>query len=228
MRPWEEIFTGIDREVLQVARMGRKLEYGKKPALLIIDVTESCVGPNKPILEAIKEVRAGCGETGWKAIAHIQKLQQACRDCGVPIIYSIPDFRTRLLSGILPKGRSATEGAEEGAEIDRIVEPIAPLDSELVIYKIRPSIFFGTPLITSLRAMKIDSLLLAGTTTSGCVRAAAVDTFSHYYPCFVIEECTFDRFQLSHLVNLFDINAKYGTVISLEEALRYINELRQK
>ena len=70
----------------------------------------------------------------------------------------------------------------------------------------------------------IDSLLITGATTSGCVRASVVDAFSHGYKCFIVEECTFDRFELSHLVNLFDMNAKYADVISLEEALTYLNE----
>jgi nicotinamidase-related amidase len=68
-------------------------------------------------------------------------------------------------------------------------------------------------------------LLIGGTTTSGCVRASVVDAYNEGFKCFVVEECTFDRFELSHLVNLWDLNAKYADVITVEEALSYIAEV---
>jgi nicotinamidase-related amidase len=108
---------------------------------------------------------------------------------------------------------------------EEIPEPIAPLPSELVIRKIKASAFFETPLLTYLQYMGIDSLLITGATTSGCVRASVVDAISYGFRCFVVEECVFDRFELSHLVNLFDMNTKYADVISLEEALKYIAKL---
>ena len=77
-------------------------------------------------------------------------------------------------------------------------------------------------MLSCLRSMGVDSLLIAGCTTSGCVRASVVDAFSYGYRCFVVEDCVFDRFELSHLVNLFDMNAKYADVITLDEALKYV------
>ena len=103
---------------------------------------------------------------------------------------------------------------------------IKPLPSELVIKKTKASAFFGTPLREVLHDLNIDSLLICGTTTSGCVRASIVDAFSHGLRCFLVEECAFDRFELSHLVNLWDINAKYADVITLDEAIGHIDGTR--
>lgn len=94
-----------------------------------------------------------------------------------------------------------------------------------MIKKTKASGFFGTPLLSALRHLKCDSLLVAGTTTSGCVRASVVDAISYDFPCFVVEECVFDRFELSHLVNLWDMNAKYADVITLQEAIAHVEGL---
>jgi nicotinamidase-related amidase len=113
----------------------------------------------------------------------------------------------------------------EDLQASEIAEEIKPLPSELIIKKAKASAFFGTPLVSVLHNQKIDSLLIAGTTTSGCVRASVVDAFSYKFPCFVVEECTFDRFELSHLVSLWDMNAKYADVITLSEVLDFISSL---
>ena len=95
-----------------------------------------------------------------------------------------------------------------------------------MIAKCKASVFFGTPLLSCLRALEIESLLIAGCTTSGCVQATVVDAFSYGFSCFVVEECVFDRFELSHLVSLFGMNAKYADVITLDEALNHINNVK--
>lgn len=225
MRRWEEVFSGTDRKLLEMSGMGRRQVYGMNPVLLVIDVTKRFLGPNKPILEAVRESRVACGEAGWKCLPNIKMILEACRGHGIPVIFAIPDTATRQRSGMLQKGRKLDQAAKEDFVAEEIIDDIAPLRSELIVPKIRASIFFGTPLASCLRAMQADTLLITGTTTSGCVRAAAVDGYSYGFQCVVVEECTFDRFELSHLVNLFDINAKYADVITLEEALTYIEEV---
>ena len=222
MRHWEEIFTEADRVVLAKAGFGGRQEFGSKPALLIIDVTRSFIGSiRQPVVESVEEYSTSCGEAGWMAVENIRKLLAECRANSVPVIYTRGDSIKQRLCGISAVKRSLTpkELDEHGREI---AVPIAPLPSELVIRKTRASAFFRTPLDICLQSMGIDSLLIAGTTTSGCVRASVVDALSHGYRCFVVEECTFDRFELSHLVSLFDMNAKYADVISLEEAIKYV------
>jgi nicotinamidase-related amidase len=94
-----------------------------------------------------------------------------------------------------------------------------------VILKDKPSVFFGTPLMSYLHELQVDTLLVVGTTTSGCVRATVVDAFSYNFKVVVVEECVFDRGQISHKVNLFDMQAKYADVVPLDAALGYLDEL---
>lgn len=221
MRKWEAVFTDADREVLGKSGYGRKQPFGKSPALLIIDVTLEFLGTEQPVLQSIrsKKYRASCGEAGWMAVRAIQNLVQVCRTNGVPVVYVKGDNTTRHLCGFTSVKMWDTR---PNPQVDKIPDVIAPQPSDLVVCKTRASAFFGTPLAIALRTMGIDSLLVTGVSTSGCVRASVVDAFSHGFTCFVVEECVFDRFELSHLVNLFDMDAKYADVITLDEATKYV------
>lgn len=225
MRRWEEVFTGADRALLQKTGFGVKQTFGNKPALIIIDVTRSFIGSKRqPVSESIKEYKTSCGEVGWVALSSIKSLLEACRSKHIPVIFTTGDPTTRtFLPGptkIRPKPLDMADPRR-----DDIPEPIAPLPSELIIRKSMASGFFGTPLLMYLKYMEIDSLLISGTTTSGCVLATVIDAFSHGFRCFLVEECTFDRFELSHLVNLFDMNTLYADVITLEKALEYVDKV---
>jgi nicotinamidase-related amidase len=105
------------------------------------------------------------------------------------------------------------------------VAEIAPQPRDVVIGKLKPSAFFGTPLASYLLELKVDTLIVCGTTTSGCVRASVLDAFSLGYRVAVVEECTFDRGEVSHAINLFDMNAKYADVVSLEATTGYLRGL---
>lgn len=226
MRRWQTVFTEADLRVLQESGFGVPQKFGKKPALVIIDVTRSFIGSTRQaVAESIKEYKTSCGDAGWVALDSISSLLLACRQRHVPVLFTTADPVIRhFISG-------ATKQSQPTPTVDTnsqdIPESIAPLPSEVVIRKPKASAFFGTPLLAYLQYMGIDTLLIVGTTTSGCVRATVVDAFSHGFTCFVVEEATFDRFELSHLVNLFDMNAKYGTVITLKEALDYVRNLKQ-
>jgi maleamate amidohydrolase len=106
------------------------------------------------------------------------------------------------------------------------VAEIAPLETEYVVEKAKASAFFGTPLSSYLQRNGIDTLLVCGTSTSGCVRASVTEAFSHGYRVFVVEECVFDRSALSHAVNLFEMNAKYASVIPYDAAAGYVATCR--
>lgn len=227
MRHWEEIFTGDDRKLLKKLGWGQRQTYGTKPALLIIDVTTAFLGSTRqPVLQSVEEYRTSCGEAGWLALPSIQKLLETCRTNNVPVIYTTGDPLAMRFS------QGPTKTAAPRVNIDpkaqEIPKSIAPLPSELVVPKVRASGFFGTPLLSCLQSMGIDSLLVTGCVTSGCVRATVVDAFSYGYRCFVVEQCTFDRIHLSHLVNLFDMNLKYADVILLDEAIEYVSKLGQR
>src|SRR6185437_14868867 len=108
---------------------------------------------------------------------------------------------------------------------NEIVEQIAPHEHDIVIEKTMPSAFFATNLASYLVYLGADTLLVCGTTTSGCVRASVVDGFSRNYRMIVVEEGTFDRGEASHAINLFDMDMKYADVEPLEAALSYLQSL---
>ncbi len=224
MREWEKVMPEEDLKLYRKTHFGRRQEFGKKPAFLIIDVNRAFVGSTpRPILESVEEYRTSCGKFGWDNLQHIHRLQDACRASGVPVMFTTSSPLTRFAGSLTKKSMQKTEPPDpKGSEIH---PSIAPLPDELVITKTRASGFFGTPLLQCLRNMGIDCLLVGGATTSGCVRATVVEACAHGFGVFVVEECVFDRFQLSHLVSLFDMNAKYADVITLEEALRFLKEL---
>jgi nicotinamidase-related amidase len=106
---------------------------------------------------------------------------------------------------------------------NEIIEPIAPQDGDIVIRKLKPSVFHGTPLLDYLVELQVDTLVCCGVATSGCVRSTVLDAFSHNFRVAVVEEATFDRIDASHALALFDIHCKYGDVVSLDDATSYLS-----
>ena len=141
----------------------------------------------------------------------------------MPVVFTTGDANFKAIFANATKRSPAAQDME--AKGDEIPEVIKPRQGEYVMRKARASAFFGTHLITYLIRKKVDSLLITGTTTSGCVRATSLDAFSFGLPAFLVEDCIFDRSRLSHLVNLYEMNSKYGTVISLAEALELVRKL---
>jgi len=176
MAIWDDVLTERDKQVYQKAGYGKKLDFGEKPALLIIDVTYDFVGDKpEPILKSIERFPRSCGEDGWKAVHQIASLLPLAREKQIPIIYSTVERRARSL---IPHAWSRRalgreEAGKQGSE--EIVREIAPAENEFVISKFAPSIFFGTYIMSILIPLKVDTLLLCGGTTSGCVRASVVD-----------------------------------------------------
>ncbi len=226
MAVWDDILTERDVQVFAKAGYGSRQGFGDRPAVLIIDVNYFFVGEtSEPILDSIEKYRNSCGEEGWEGVYQIQKLLKAARAKGLPVFYTtgVP-LQTTIDSGRWAgKNQRAAEDQGELAEHgNEVVVEIAPEERDIVIRKMKPSAFFGTPLVSYLNEFQINTLLVGGTTTSGCVRASVIDAFSYNYKVAVIEECTFHRGQASHKVNLFDMNAKYADVISLAEAEAYL------
>lgn len=228
-RIWDAVIPEEERRVFEAAGYGKRAGWGTSPALVVVDVNYNFVGDRpEPILDSIKRFRNSCGEVGWRAIPRIAKLLEAARATEVPIFYTTQGYRLdRLGLGAWgAKNARALEASPEAREIGpEIVREIAPGPGEVVVKKTKPSAFFGTPLSSFLTALQVDTLIMAGTTTSGCVRASAVDAFSLNYRVVVVEDCCFDRSETSHRVNLFDLNAKYADVLRLEEVLAHLATL---
>lgn len=228
-RPWDGLISESELQVFHAAGYGKRGEWGTKPALLVVDVNYNFVGDRpEPILESIKRWRNSCGEIGWQTIPKIAELIQAARANDVPVLYSTGGYRpTKQSAGSwAQKNSRLTQVSEEQQRMgNEIVKEIAPLPDEIVIRKNKPSVFFGSPLVTYLVGMGIDTVVIAGTTTSGCVRASALDAFSYDYRVVVVEDCCFDRGATSHAITLFDLQAKYADVVQRDEVIRYFDSV---
>ncbi len=233
-RIWDDFLTERDRAVFAASGFGAEADWGERPALLVIDVNYAFTGEHPlPILESIEKWSTSCGEDAWTAMPYLQRLIGAARGKGLPVIYTTgtarPDKWNR--GGWLWKnprmGEAPTVASNrhEGRDGNTIVEEIAPHPTDIVVRKEKPSGFFGTPLQSYLQFLKCDSVIVTGTTTSGCVRATVIDAFSMNFRCAVVEDACFDRSQASHAINLCDMHAKYAKVVDTDATVHYVESL---
>lgn len=224
-RPWDDLLAPADREVYEAAGYGRESSPGERPALLVVDTNYNFCGDRRePILESIKRFHNSCGEHAWDAIPHIVALLYAARSASVPVFFTTQEMRVDALrvGAWGRKNRRAYERDEAAERLGTTIVPdLAPRPDELIIRKTKPSAFFGTPLVSYLTQLRTDTVVVAGATTSGCVRATVVDAFSYNYQVVLVQECVFDRGQASHAINLFDMQAKYADLVSVEKAISY-------
>lgn len=222
---WMRYLSPRDREVLERSGYGARMGYGKRPALMIVDVSYNfCGQAPAPILESIARWRNSCGEDAWNAIEKIKRVADACRSRGLPVFYSTNQRRLDGFDAGSWRWKNARELEDNEADIggNEIVAAIAPQPRDMVVYKTKPSAFFGTPLLSFMIDLKVDSLLVCGVSTSGCVRATVIDAFSNNLRCAVIADGCFDRIEVSHAINLFDLHAKYADIVSAEEAIAFV------
>ncbi|WP_423456678.1 isochorismatase family protein [Ottowia sp. VDI28] len=235
---WSSFLTPRDQEVFAASGFGARGGFGKRPAFLIIDVSYGFCGQQaEPVLESIKTWPNSCGAVAWDAIPVIGKVADACRAKGVPVIYTTGVVREDKWdmgswgwknARIEEANKSASEQAQVGLpDGNEIVAEIAPQPKDLVVYKRKPSGFFGTDLHSYLQLLGCDSVYVVGTTTSGCVRATVIDAFSRNFRVAVIADGCFDRVQANHAVNLADMHAKYADVVPHEDVLEHIASLPQ-
>lgn len=233
-RIWDRFLTEQDKEVYVRSGFGATSGFGQRPALLVIDVNYNfCGARREPILESIETFHNSCGEQAWDAIPHIRTLIDKCHEKRVPVIYTTGIIRADGwdAGGWLWKKSRAVEEAstpdrpEFNHDGNDIVDEIAPLPHDILIHKHKASAFFGTPLAAFLNDLHADSLLIVGTTTSGCVRASVIDAFSLNFRVTIVEEGCFDRWEASHAINLYDMHAKYGDVLSINEVLMHLHKL---
>jgi len=219
---WKDI---VSDEILSIyAAYRRDVFVGNRPALLAIDLYELAYqGGPRPVADLMADYPSSCGIKAWEAIPPTQRLFAAARAAGIPIFYTTNDTRPDARpTSIRPTNRQNRASADAFS----IRDEFKPLDGDVVIVKQRASAFYGTPLTAHLTQMGVESLIIIGESTSGCVRASAVDAFSHGYHVSIAEECCFDRSELSHKVNLFDLHHKYADVMKVAEVIEHLERDR--
>jgi maleamate amidohydrolase len=222
--PWGSYLSSTEREVIQRGRYGTDQPLGQRVCLLLVDIQRSVVGLDRPILDQIAPYPSGVGESAWRAVRRLAPVVEQARRRGILIVY------TRLVTQEWSQGQIGLYGRridrqpigrdDPGAQI---VPTLSPQGGDIVLEKNFASAFLGTPLASLLVQSRIDTILLAGGSTSGCVRATAVDAASLGYRVAVIEEGTFDRIAISHAASLLDIWMKYGAVLPIDEVEEYLN-----
>ena len=224
MAGWDDFLTERDKAVFPASGYGARGGFGSRPVVLIVDVNYAFCGERpEPILASVEEWPLSAGADAWerrrqdrraaarRARKHVPVIYATSPSAGVAYDYGLGRWQDKNpLSRADPSSRRAVE----------IVAPIAPLPSELVIVKSKPSVFFGTELVSYLVDLGADTVIVCGVTTSGCVRATVTDGFSYNFRMAVVEECTFDRGQASHWINLFDMDQKYADVLPLADGDR--------
>lgn len=221
--PWSSIVPERELAIYERAGFGRKSTQSiKRPALLVIDVQYRSIGRVRaPIEESLEQYPTSCGEYGWAAASHIARLITAFREKNLPVIFPhVAPKESHDGQRFADKAPAIMTIAREGYEF---VAECAPVKGDILLPKHHASAFFGTPLASYLTTLKADSLVVTGTTTSGCVRATVVDGSSYGYPIIVPQDAVFDRSQTSHAVNLFDMNAKYADVMTTDDALELLS-----
>jgi maleamate amidohydrolase len=212
--------------VYAAAGYGRRAAPGRRPALIVIDVTYGFVGRARlPVLESIRTYPNSCGEAGWDAVPRIARVIAAARTAGAPIYVTagVDDQAAEHAGRWRDKHPRTLEQPEDAQQL---VPDLGITDRDILVKKTKPSAFHGTPLVGSLIDRGVDTLLVTGCTTSGCVRATVIDAFSYGFRTVVVEDGVFDRGELSHDVNLFDMDQKYANVLPSAEVVAYLDEMR--
>jgi nicotinamidase-related amidase len=219
---WKDVMPA---DLLQLARRStRDIGIAEKPALLAIDLYRRVYrGGPLPLQDLATSYPSSCGEYAWAAIDPTKQLFAAARKAGLPIFYTTDDTA--------PDARPTKFWTNRNAQIQLdpsdfdIWHDWTPQSGDVVIRKHRASGFYGTPLLAHFNTLGIRTVIVCGESTSGCVRASAVEAQEYGFHVVIVEECCFDRNIISHKVNLFDLHHKYADVMHLDEVLAHLGRL---
>lgn len=221
---WQDI---IPADILDIYKhYKRDLYIGPNAALLAIDLYELAYqGGAKPVTEVAKDYPSSCGINAWNAIEPTKRLFAAARAAGLPIFYTTGDTRAASKPGAIKA--TNRRGAKDSENAYDIRPEWTPQPGDVVITKQRASGFYGTPLLAHLTQLRIDTLIVIGESTSGCVRASTVDGYSNGFHMVMAEECCFDRSDISHKVNLFDLHHKYADVMKTADVIAELGKRKK-
>jgi nicotinamidase-related amidase len=202
-----------ERDTYRAAGYAHAFGVGESPALVVVDVEYGFTGvdPRQDLMSSIATYSDSCGPYAWAAIPRLRALADAFRERGLPVAFSHSRDTEEMVTSPRP---STALVAELGAG-----------GNDLVFAKDAASAFFDTELADQLRAREVDTVVVCGCVTSGCVRATVVDAAAHRFKVVVVEECVFDRAITPHLANLFDMDSKYADVWPLSRTVEYLSSL---
>jgi nicotinamidase-related amidase len=215
---WRDFVPQNELEALSKAGMGKNMGFGKKPAVLVVDMTYLYVDPAFPL---------AAGKGMWHVADAISQLLQAARPKDIPVYYTRRNKRTLAVEKGLHAHKLASFSSPllSDPKADEWPPAIAPGEGDVIIQKPKYSSFFETPLRSMLTYQGVDTLIVTGVSTSACVRCAVVDAFQSNIRPIVPEECVGDRSMSAHRANLFDIQMKFGDVLALQAVLDWIGTL---
>lgn len=220
---WAQLVSKEERETVSRARFGRRVGMGDWPAVVVIDVQKYMVGDGGGASERFP---SACGTAG-SALERLAPLLGAARRAGAPVIYTrFVLKRDGSDIGVYGRKRDLLDidgWCLEGTPGAEIAELVGPEPGDIVLVKKKPSAFLGTPLLGMLIDRSIDTVIVTGGATSNCVRATAVDAASYNFRTVVVEDCVFDRIQISHDVALFDLDRQYGDVMASAEVIERLD-----
>jgi nicotinamidase-related amidase len=196
---------------------GHALEPGRRPALIVIDFVGAYLVPGSPLYAGVESARDAARE-----------LLLAARAAGIPVLHTNVSYqRGGRDGGVFFRKLPALACFEAGAhpELAAFGAGLEPAEGETVITKQYASAFFGTSLASTLTALGVDTLLIAGVSTSGCIRASALDACQHGFIPLVVRDAVGDRHAAPHEANLFDLQAKYAEVVSLAWTKKYLEKV---
>jgi nicotinamidase-related amidase len=189
---------------------------------MLVDLYRWVYGDTLLTLDAaVSEWPGSCGLAAWDALPHLERLLMAARGAEIPVVHTTEDPRSPIASWVASRRQGSVPDERWNSRFD-IIDPLSPLEGELVVVKEAPSAFWGTPVLFHLSSLRIDTLIVAGESTSGCVRATVVDARTNRFDVIVPEECVFDRHQFAHAAGLFDMHHKYADVMALDEVVELI------
>ena len=203
------------QEDYRQAGFGNRLDLGSRPALLIVDFVKAYLDPDSPLYAGVED-----------ALAASADLLKFARTKGIPALHTNVSYSPGGLDGGIFFRKIATlKCFEQGSPLGEFPDELQPLPHEPVVTKQYTSAFFGTSLASTLTANGVDTLVIAGLTTSGCVRATAVDAMQHGFVPVVVREAVGDRHPKPHEASLFDLQAKYAEVLYLNEVKQYLSDV---
>ena len=220
--PWQSYLSDQDLAVVARGKFGRRMGFGQRPAVVVIDAQRYMVG------EAGNDAGwpSSCGEVGRRAVAAIANVVAAAKTARVPCFFTRFELEPDGSDiGVYQRKRDLLQSDHwclAGTVGAQLVPELEPAAGDLVFVKKKPSGFHGTPLLGYLIDRGIDTVIVTGGATSNCIRATVFDAASYNFRAIVPQEAVFDRIPISHAISLFDMDRQFADVLPVAEVLDYL------